>query len=106
MRFYNRRLAAIARNRHQRRTWGRTNMGQRFMFGGYTFAVSSAKHIAKALLSYAVLELREGWRTWFTRPALVSPGLAASATPDADAEKNDSKDTGAPSASAPEVARV
>ena len=65
MRFYNRRLASIARARHARSSWGRCNRGHRFMFGGYTFEGSSAKHIVRALLGYIALELREGWRSWF-----------------------------------------
>src|SRR5262249_7924115 len=65
MRFYNRRLAAMARARHARAAWGRKNQGRRFMFTGYTFSVTSAKHLGKALLHYAWLELREGWRSWW-----------------------------------------
>ncbi|HXI49952.1 MAG TPA: tryptophan 7-halogenase [Candidatus Saccharimonadales bacterium] len=78
MRTYNRRLAAIARSRKARGTWGRANTGRRFMFGGYTFSRSSAKHIAAAFLSYAWLELTEGWRSWWNhRSPRPSPELSA-----------------------------
>jgi flavin-dependent dehydrogenase len=61
---YNRRLAQIARSRRARKRVGRTNDHRRFMFGGYTFAPGSAAHIARALGSWAWLELTEGWRSW------------------------------------------
>ena len=65
MRCYNRRLAKIARARRLRGAWGRRNACHRFMFGGFTFARSSMTPIFKALLGWALLEVREGWRTWF-----------------------------------------
>jgi hypothetical protein len=65
MRAYNRRFAAIARRRRQREKWGRRNHGQRFLFSGYTFSPRSAAPILKALLGWASLELKEGWRSWF-----------------------------------------
>ncbi len=69
MRTYDRRFAAMARARRSRGVWGKHNEGRRFMFGGYTFSGSSAWPIVKALLGWGVLELSEGWRTWFTRSA-------------------------------------
>lgn len=72
MRAYNRRLASIARRRRARGTWGRRNASRRFMFGGYTFSPASAKHILKALLGWAWLEVTEGWRSWIApRPTPV-----------------------------------
>jgi len=35
------------------------------MFGGYTFEGKSSVPVLKALLSWGMLELTEGWRTWF-----------------------------------------
>jgi len=61
MRLYNRRLAKIARARKTRGVWGRHNDCRRFLFGGFTFAPSSTTPIFKALLSWALLEIREGW---------------------------------------------
>ena len=37
------------------------------MFGGYMFKPSSSIPIAKAIASWALLELKEGWRTWFRK---------------------------------------
>lgn len=73
MRTYNRRLAAIAQERRTRGTWGRYNAGRRFMFGGYTFSGASARPIVKALLGWFVLELREGWRSWFLAKPAPAP---------------------------------
>jgi flavin-dependent dehydrogenase len=84
MSFYGRRLAAIARARRRRGCWGRCNAQQRFMFGGYTFARSSSVHVIKALIGWFVLELREGWRSWFVRaeqPA-VEPARMTTAEPE------------------------
>jgi flavin-dependent dehydrogenase len=65
MRTYNRRFAQMARSRRARNVLGRKNHHQRFMFGGYTFAPSSAIPILKAVGNWLWLELTEGWRTWF-----------------------------------------
>jgi flavin-dependent dehydrogenase len=69
MGFYNRRLAEIARSRRARGVLGKSNFGKRFMFGGYTFSPKSSIHIFKALAAWGLLELTEGWRSWFqSRP--------------------------------------
>jgi len=81
MRTYGRRFAAIARSRRARGVWGRHNDSQRFLFGGYSFERSSGRPIFKALIGWALLELREGWRTWFapaprssaSREMLITP---------------------------------
>ena len=65
MALYNRRLAAMARERRNRGLWGRHNSGERFMFKGYTFSQSSALPILTAFLGWMWLELTEGWRSWF-----------------------------------------
>ena len=77
MRTYNRRFAAMARKRRGRGTFGRQNDCQRFMFGGYTFERDGAntKHLAKALLHWARLELTEGWRSWFSAKSVAIPSL-------------------------------
>ncbi|MDB6112170.1 MAG: electron transfer flavoprotein [Pedosphaera sp.] len=67
MRFYNRRFARMARVRRARKCGGRTNDGRRFLFQGYTFAPSSALPILKAIVSWGLLELSEGWRSWFQK---------------------------------------
>jgi len=83
MRTYNRRFAAIGRTRRERGTFGRTNDGQRFMFGGFTFERDGAntKHIAKALLKWGWLELTEGWRSWFVDEPAAVPALKQASTP-------------------------
>ncbi len=78
MRAYNRRFAKIARARRRRNARGRTNLGNRFMFRGYTFAPNSSIPILKAALGWGLLELREGWRTWFSSE---KAGPAAEAMP-------------------------
>ena len=67
MRTYNRRFAAMARSRKARGCARQTNDNRRFMFKGYTFAPSSSWPIVKAIASWAMLELKEGWRTWFVK---------------------------------------
>lgn len=76
MRLYSRRFAAMARNRRERGSFGRQNAHQRFMFAGYTFAPSSAWPIVKALLNWGTLELREGWRTWFSAAAAAKRSVS------------------------------
>jgi flavin-dependent dehydrogenase len=84
MRTYARRLAAIGRSRRERGTWGRRNHARRFMFGGYTFEGKSSVPVLKALVSWGLLELREGWRTWFAhRPVAEEKTTAAAETKEA-----------------------
>lgn len=85
MRAYNRRFAQMARARRHRHRWGAKNAGRRFLFGGYTFAPNSAFPIAKAMVWWALLEMTEGWRSWFGDGSTHSPKatepLTASAVP-------------------------
>ena len=80
MRTYNRRFAAMARARRARGTFGRMNDAQRFMFGGFTFERdgANAKHILKALVRWGVLEITEGWHSWFADERAPRPLLAES----------------------------
>jgi len=65
MRLYNVRLAAIARRRRSGGEFGLTNNGQRYYFPGFNLqAFYLVKIIFKALISWIVLELREGWKSW------------------------------------------
>ena len=79
----NRRLAAIAMDRRRRSTFGRKNAGRRALIPGFAFDVSLAKAAWKVLLLMAWLEMTEGWRTWFHRPAVG--GLSVPAEPDSGA---------------------
>jgi flavin-dependent dehydrogenase len=62
---YNRRMAAIARDRRRRRALGATNARREYLFPSFSLGASDAKFIAAAALCWLALELREGWRTWF-----------------------------------------
>jgi flavin-dependent dehydrogenase len=92
MSLYNRRFAQMARMRRMRGELGRQNANQRFLFGGYTFAAVSARHLLKGLLTWAGLELTEGWRTWFSGPQTCAtpmkemPGVAKVQSCDSQSE--------------------
>jgi flavin-dependent dehydrogenase len=75
MRFYNRRFASMARARRRRSTWGRRNSQQRFLIPGFTFSSKSALPVLRAMITWARLELTEGWRSWFS--AARTPELKA-----------------------------
>ncbi|EEF61263.1 NAD(P)/FAD-dependent oxidoreductase [Pedosphaera parvula] len=72
IRTYNRRFAKMARSRRARNCLGAKNNGRRFMFKGYSFAPGSAMPIVKAIAGWGLLELKEGWRTWFQSKKKVS----------------------------------
>jgi hypothetical protein len=80
MALYNRRLAAIARDRHRRGTWGRRNHLGHFGFISYEFNRRLPVRVFGLLTLWLGLELREGWRTWFTpalAPVVIAPKPAA-----------------------------
>ncbi|MEY2409474.1 MAG: hypothetical protein QOF48_2144 [Verrucomicrobiota bacterium] len=82
MRAYNRRLAIIARARRARGAWGRHNAHQRFMAPGFSFHPANCVPILKGIVGWGLLEIREGWRTWFRRPregGVPQPGPALAA---------------------------
>src|SRR5205085_9068740 len=83
MRTYNRRLAAIARTRRERGSFGRMNDRQRFMFGGFTFERDGAnsKHLLKALLGWGWFEITEGWRSWFAGERKTMPNVRETPAP-------------------------
>ena len=65
MRFYNRRMAQMARVRRRRGTLGKDNNRHRYLVPGFTFSPKSSMPIVQALSRWAVLEICEGWRSWF-----------------------------------------
>lgn len=71
MRAYNRRFARIARARRARNCLGQANDRQRLMMKGFTFELDSSMPILKSIVGWGLLELREGWRTWFQKSAPV-----------------------------------
>ncbi|MCC5806208.1 MAG: NAD(P)/FAD-dependent oxidoreductase [Opitutales bacterium] len=72
IRFYNRRLARIARSRAERGTWGRKNLDGVFSFNSYRLDWTLPVRLLFAAGSYLKLELTEGWRTWLS-PAQKIP---------------------------------
>ena len=65
MRLYNSRFASIARRRRAIGSFGFSNNGERYYFPGFNFqAFFLLKIIFKALASWMMLELREGWKSW------------------------------------------
>jgi flavin-dependent dehydrogenase len=74
---YNRRLAAIARGRMARGTWGRRNHGRFFGFISYQIDRRLVPRVLWALACWIGLELREGWRTWFAVAPVTQPAVPA-----------------------------
>jgi flavin-dependent dehydrogenase len=65
MRFYNGRLARIARHRRETGALGRTNRGRRWMIPGFTLdRADQGRQLFKGLARWGWLELTEGWRSW------------------------------------------
>ncbi len=65
IRAYTRRLPQMARRRRLLNRVGCANHSRRLLLPGYTFARSSAGPIIRALAGWMLLELREGWRSWW-----------------------------------------
>jgi len=80
MRCYNRRFASIARDRRRRMVSGRANTGRRYLFQSFGIGPRDLPRIAGAMLLWMLLEVVEGWRTWFGKTRSVAP---MEATPDA-----------------------
>lgn len=85
IRFYNRRMAAIARDRRRRGALGRANDAQHYLFPSFSLGASDAKFVVWSALRWVGLELHEGWRTWFggasTSPARkTAPGVIGTPT--------------------------
>jgi flavin-dependent dehydrogenase len=65
IRTYNRRMAAIARDRRRRRALGSSNDARSYLFPSFSLGAADVKFVAWSALHWLALELREGWRTWF-----------------------------------------
>jgi flavin-dependent dehydrogenase len=70
MRFYNRRLARIARARRERRELGRHNAGERAMLKGFTLGRMTLLALLRALGQWATVEVEEGIARLRARPLL------------------------------------
>jgi flavin-dependent dehydrogenase len=80
MQLYNRRIAAMARERRRRGTWGRQNSKRNFLFQSFSISPRDATRIAGAAAGWLKLELTEGWRTWFGEPQPIeAPGATGPA---------------------------
>ena len=79
---YNRRFVAIAKRRRRLGLMGRMNDRKRSLIPGYTLERKNMFRLFPLLKEWAMLELREGWRTWgraemeapAMMPAPVQPG--------------------------------
>jgi flavin-dependent dehydrogenase len=66
MRFYNARFAAVGRKRRELGTFGKNNSGKRDLFPGFNFnKIHLFKIVVRTIVGWAILELTEGWRSWF-----------------------------------------
>ena len=65
---YNRRFAQIARRRRRLNLLGRTNRGRRRLLSGFTLASTDQRRLLAALIEWAWLEIKEGWRSWREPP--------------------------------------
>ncbi|HZZ20492.1 MAG TPA: hypothetical protein VFE25_14035, partial [Opitutaceae bacterium] len=66
MAFYNRRLVSIAKARMERGVWGKSNYRRYHGFISYELNQRLLPRVVGQLAMWILLELREGWRTWFT----------------------------------------
>jgi flavin-dependent dehydrogenase len=64
MRFYNGRLARIARHRRGAGMLGMTNRNGRCLIPGFTLSRADQGQLIKGLLRWGWLEVREGWKSW------------------------------------------
>jgi flavin-dependent dehydrogenase len=73
MRCYNRRFAAIARDRRRRLVSGRANGGRRYLFQSFGIGARDLPRIMVAAVQWMILEITEGWRTWFVTRNVEEP---------------------------------
>lgn len=73
IRCYNRRLAAIGRRRIATGEWGRLNANHYQPFVSYRFNSVLIWRLLAAFARWGLLELKEGWRTWFSPAAEALP---------------------------------
>jgi hypothetical protein len=68
MALYNRRIAAMARERRRRGVWGRQNARRQHLFQSFSISPRDAGRLLGATARWLRLELSEGWRTWWGEP--------------------------------------
>jgi flavin-dependent dehydrogenase len=77
MRLYNRRIAAMARERRRRGVWGRRNARQQHLFQSFSISRRDVTRIVGAIARWLLLEVTEGWRTWLGEPQPAPPAPAS-----------------------------
>jgi flavin-dependent dehydrogenase len=83
MNTYNRRFVQIARRRRKEGRLGLTNRGRRSLIPGFKLNRSNILRFVPMLGRWALLELREGWRSWGDdRPSAAREPDNLTATPD------------------------
>ncbi|MFV0415977.1 MAG: NAD(P)/FAD-dependent oxidoreductase [Chthoniobacterales bacterium] len=65
--FYNKRLAKIAERRRRLGLLGKQNNGQRYLLNSYSLKSSDILLLRHPVWLWIKLEIREGWRTWFSK---------------------------------------
>jgi flavin-dependent dehydrogenase len=80
MAFYNRRLAAMAKVRMARGVWGHKNSRHYHGFISYELNQRLLPRVIGQLAMWMLLEVREGWRSWFTSPSTEALPMAAPST--------------------------
>jgi hypothetical protein len=98
---YNRRFATMARDRMARGTWGRRNNGRFFGFISYQLDRRLKPRIAWALVCWLLLELREGWRTWFAPAPQIAAETPRRSTPSTSVQIGAAGSSTAPTAPPP-----
>jgi flavin-dependent dehydrogenase len=79
MRFYNRRFAAMGRVRRERGMLGKRNSAHQYLFQSFSISPKDLPRVLAAAAGWLKLELTEGWRSWFGRPAALKAGANAAA---------------------------
>ncbi|HVJ47438.1 MAG TPA: NAD(P)/FAD-dependent oxidoreductase [Luteolibacter sp.] len=78
---YNRRFAAIAKRRRRLGLLGKTNKGNRCLLPGFTLERKDMFRLFGMLREWAVLELKEGWKSWGDSDGETEAMPAASPAP-------------------------
>jgi flavin-dependent dehydrogenase len=80
MALYNRRFAAIAKRRRRLGLLGRTNKGNRCLLPGFTLERKDMLRLFGMLREWAMLEIREGWKSWGSPADEADPMVEPPAT--------------------------
>lgn len=86
MGFYNKRFAAIAARRRKLGLLGRMNKGNRYLIPGFTLERKDMLKLFGLLRRWAMLELREGWKSWGTTASDAGP-VTGTPTPEPSASE-------------------